>query len=132
MERRYVPYSKWLGTAFGELELAKKLTSTLIDILSAVNWKQRERLLSKAYSIVGAAHNKLGITPPLSTKSSNYFGRRYKVIHADKFSEEIRKAIKSPAVRKLKPHVGSVDQFTDSTDVLNDMKLCSDLKSVYR
>jgi len=132
MERQYAPYSKWLGTAFKDLKLSKKLLPVFDEVLAATEWKKRERALSRAYAILAKAHNKLTITEPLPTKATNYFSRPYKVIHADKFAEEIRKAIKSPAVRKIKPDIGSIDQFTDSTDVVSDLDLCRELRTIYQ
>lgn len=131
IERRYMPYSKWLGSAFSQLRISRKLTPIVSDVLSAGNWKERERHLSKAYSLIAAAHNKLGITKPLPTRTSNYFSRPFKVIHADVFADRILKSITAPAVKKLKPHIGSVDQFAASTDLLSDLDLCRDMESVY-
>jgi hypothetical protein len=131
MERRYMPYSKWLGRAFGKLAISRKIAPILSEVLSADNWRSRETRLSKAYSVIAAAHNKLGVTKPLPTRTSNYFSRPYKVIHADVFSEEILKAITSSAVKRLRPNIGSVDQFASSTDLLSDMSLCRELEYIY-
>jgi len=100
--------------------------------LTAGDWKSRERHLSIVYSAIARAHNKLGITGAMPIKTSNYFSRPYKVIHADAFADAIRKRIRSSAVRSLTPHIGSVDQFVDNTDVLSDMELCRELCVVYR
>jgi hypothetical protein len=131
MERRYAPYSKWLGTAFARLKIARKLIPIFETILRADNWKLRETHLSNAYSILARAHNKLQITESMPIKTSKYFTRPFNVIHADNFADAIRKGIKSRAVRDLKPYVGSIDQFVDSTDVLSDIALCRQLQDVY-
>jgi hypothetical protein len=127
MERRYAPYSKWLGTAFSQLELGRKLRPYLYEILAADDWKTREANLSRAYSVLAAAHNKLEITGPMPTRTSNYFGRPFKVIHADAFAVAIRGQIQSSSVRRLRPHIGSIDQFVDNTDVLSNTRLCQEL-----
>lgn len=85
MERQYAPYSKWFGTAFGKLKIAGKLAPVLREVLLANDWKSRQRLLAKAYSLVARGHNALGITGPLPVKASRYFGRPYLVIHGDAF-----------------------------------------------
>jgi len=131
MERRYMPYRKWVGRAFSKLAISRKLQPILSEVLSADNWRSRETRLSKAYSVIAAAHNKLGITKPLPTRTSNYFSRPYKVIHADVFSDEISKAITSSTVKRLRPNIGSIDQFASSTDLLSDMSLCRELDSIY-
>ena len=130
MERRYIPYSKWMGSAFNDLKMAKRLEPTLQSVLMSRSWKEREQAMSKAYSIVAQAHNALGITEQLPTKVSKYFNRPYLVIHADRFSEAIRKRIRSAEVRRL-AEVGSLDQFTDSTDVVEDVALQRRLRVAY-
>jgi hypothetical protein len=64
-------------------------------------------------------------------KVTNYFGRPYKVIHGDRFAAAIKKIIRSREVKAIKTDVGSVDQFTDSTNVVENRQLCERLKIVY-
>jgi Domain of unknown function (DUF4037) len=131
MERQYAPYSKWLGTAFSKLEISRRLAPVLLQVLRAESWRSREKWLSKAYSLVARRHNSLGITRPLSTMTSNYFERPYSVIHADRFARAIKQRIRSPEVKKLKTNIGSIDQFTDSTNVIEDLELSGKLQTVY-
>ena len=131
MERQYAPYSKWLGTAFSKLKSAKNLAPVLVQVLRAENWRSREQWLSKAYSLVARQHNSLKITKQLSTATSSYFKRPYSVIHADRFALAISQRIRSAEVKKLKTNVGSIDQFTDSTDVIEDVDLSNKLRAVY-
>jgi len=131
MERKYAPYSKWLGSAFSELRIAKRLTPILRQVLLAKTWKKREKWLAKAYSLMAKQHNALRVTEPLSTKTSNYYGRPYTVIFADRFAGALKLAIRSRAVKKLKTDIGSIDQFTDSTNVIEDLRLIGQLKDVY-
>jgi hypothetical protein len=65
---------------------------------------------------VAETHNALGITDPLTTKVSQFHNRPFWVIHADRFVDAIRAAIKSEEVLVLPEHLGSIDQFIDSTD----------------
>ena len=132
MERQYTPYSKWLGSAFSKLKIAKTLQPTLAEVLKASNWKRRERWLSQAYGIVVKKQNSLRITKPFSIDTTNYFGRPYLVIHADEIAIAIRQAIRHPEVRKIRTWVGAIDQFTDSTDVISDPQLGRKLQAVYQ
>ena len=68
----------------------------------------------------------------MPTKVSHYHGRPYSVIHGDKFAAEIKKAIKDPKVKGIKANIGSIDQFTDSTDLIQDLGLCKSLGVVYK
>jgi len=131
MEKKYYPYSKWFGTAFSRLRIAKGLSPLLRKVLLSTSWKQRERWLAKAYAVVTKKHNSLHITKPLPTKVSAYYTRPYLVIHADNFAAAIRAKIKDAKLKKLKL-IGSIDQFTDSADVSSDLKLCKKVKIIYK
>jgi hypothetical protein len=131
MERRYIPYSKWLGSAFAQLRIAKQLGPLLNDAMVAHNWKAREKILTQAYSVVARRHNALRITEQMPTSATPYFGRPYLVIHADRFCDEIKKAIRDPAVKRIKHDLGSIDQFTDSTEVVESITTQAILKRVY-
>jgi hypothetical protein len=132
MAKQYAPYAKWFGTAFARLEVAKELTPIFAAVQSAAAWKEREFHLAQAYAIVASRHNALQITPPLETTVSRYYGRPYLVIHADRFAEEIKRAITDEEVKQIaQRNIGAVDQFVDSTDVLSHPYLCRSLRSVY-
>ena len=131
MEKKYAPYSKWLGSAFGKLKIGNKLSPVLQDVLLAKTWKTRERKLAQAYSIVARQHNALKITKPLPTNVTKYYGRPYLVIHGDAFASSIRKTIRDPKVKSIKPNFGSIDQFIDSTDVLQQLSVVRRLGLVY-
>jgi uncharacterized protein DUF4037 len=132
MERRYTPYSKWLGTAFNGLRIAQTLTPLLRQVWLAGTWKTRDRSIAKAYSVMAQQHNALKITKPLTTNTSDYYGRPYSVIHGERFAKAIKQAIKDPKLKGLKTSVGSIDQFTDSTNVVEDLALCKRLRAVYK
>ena len=130
MEHKYHPYTKWFGTAFSKLDIAPKLSPLLSKVLLSSSWKEREKNLAEAYIMVVEKHNSLKITEPLPTATSLYHGRPYLVIHADQFAKAIRDTIQDERLKKL-PIVGSIDQFTDSTDITENASLCRKLISVY-
>lgn len=119
MEKRYAPYPKWFGTAFRQLKAAAKIESTLMSVLSASNWREREQHLVLAYEYIADRHNQLAITEALPTKASQFHGRPYWVISIGAFSEAIAATITDPAVKQIasKPLIGSIDQLSDSTDI---------------
>jgi hypothetical protein len=131
MERRYAPYSKWFGTAFQKLHCAGELTPIFRQILEAQNWNPRQEFLARAYEVIARLHNALGVTIPLKEAAEQYYGRPYLVIGDDRYVEELRKAITSEEVRKLPQRLGSVNQFVDSNDQLNDLGLQQKLKMLY-
>ncbi len=132
MEKEYAPYSKWCGTAFSRLNCAKKLSPILNRVLTSETWRQREKHLSRAYEIVARMHNDLKITRPLPTAVSAFHNRPYLVIHGEIFAIAIKKKIKDPAVKKLPADIGSVNQLTNTVDLLDNNTMLKRLKVLYR
>ncbi len=130
MERRYAPYSKWLGKAFERLESSEKLIPIFRNVMAAEGWQEREQHLSQAYEVIANVHNSLGITKPLETQVSQYYNRPYLVIHADVFAKEISETIETENLR-TKARIGSINQFIDSTDVITNVKLCDRLRVMF-
>jgi hypothetical protein len=121
MNRRYPPYSKWLGSAFAQAPGADGLGASLSAALSATGWPDRERHLDRAYLAVAEAHNQLGLTEPLDTSTRLFFDRPYRVLGARRFAAALARAITDPAIRALPP-IGAAGQFIDNTDALGDLR----------
>lgn len=119
MERRYAPYIKWFGTAFSKLKSADVLTPLFTKILDAGTWQERQDHLVEAYGYVAKLHNDLDITDSLTTEVSQFHNRPFKIIHAEKFAEAIYAKIQDDEVKQLPKHLGGIDQYVDSTDVLS-------------
>ena len=100
-QRRYPPYSKWLGTAHAALPGAG------IDLDD----------LCGAYEDTGRRQNALGLADTVEATRRAYFDRPYQVIDAGRYAAASTAAITDPAVAALPP-VGGIDQYVDSTDVL--------------
>jgi hypothetical protein len=132
MERQYAPYIKWFGTAFQQLDCAERMTPILTSVLSAGTWQEREQYLSAAYERAAQMHNDLDITPPLPTAVSPFHERPFLVLHADRFAEALGAEIASEEVRALPVHLGGIDQYVDSTDVLDNPQRFGQLKLLYR
>ncbi|MDQ3747614.1 MAG: hypothetical protein M3367_01170, partial [Acidobacteriota bacterium] len=83
---------------------------------------------------VAEMHNALKITEPLPAKVDKFFSRPFLVIHLQgNFAGAICKRITDPKVKRLaeKRLVGSVDQFSDSTDILAEPKWRTILRKLY-
>ena len=131
IEKQYVPYNKWFGTAFSKLHCSEDLYPLLIKVMNSDNWKGREQYLSKVYTYVGEMHNSLNITRPLNTEVSNCFTRPDLVVNSDEFVEAILETIEDKEVRNIKYRIGSVNQFADSTDVLCNPELLNKMQDIY-
>ncbi len=115
MERRYPPYSKWLGTAFARLPGIGDLPAHLTGAMSAVDWPAREDHLVAAYRAIASRHNELGLTEPLSTDVRGYFDRPIRVLGCGRFG----RALWDPETSVL-PVTGGIDQFVDGVAALAD------------
>jgi len=117
LERRYAPYSKWLGTAFSRLACGPLLTPLLNRVLDTHPWSARQEPLCEAYVILAKMHNALGVTARVEPTITNYFNRPYKVIFTDRFVDATRAAIRDEHLKALPADIGGVDQWADSTDI---------------
>jgi hypothetical protein len=122
MERRYPPYSKWLGAAFGRLDSAGSLAPIFTAVVRASEADELERHLAVAYEAVATRHNELGITEYIDPRTRPFWARGYPVILADRFVAAIRHEISADPLPDL-PLIGSVCQCADSTDVLGRAEL---------
>jgi hypothetical protein len=131
MEKKYAPYPKWFGTAFKELNSYKFFEPLFIETLEAQDWKARDKALSAVLEQAAKQHNELKITEEVDPHSRPFHNRSYTVIFADRFFTAIRETITDPQVLELPKFLGSVDQFSDSTDLLSYPKLKQRIKNVY-
>ena len=121
MERQYAPYSKWFGTAFARLECADRLLPDIDGVLRAEAWQERERHLSALYEAVAEKHNALQITAPLPTEVSRFYSRPYLVAPGSLYVDALCAAITDERVKSLPARLGGVDQYVNSTDVLDHL-----------
>jgi Domain of unknown function (DUF4037) len=123
IQRRYPPYSKWLGSAVARTPAGPDMVRLLSAATCAPLWPDRERRLCTAYEAVARLHNAIGVTPPLDPAvRPMYYERPYRVPDAGRFVRALRDQIRDEGVRSL-PLTGAVDQFIDSTDALGDPDL---------
>lgn len=134
MERTYAPYPKWFGTAFKRLRCAPQLEAHLQHALIAQTWQERERHLVPAYEHLAQMHNALGITEPMPTTVTSFFNRPFQVIALHGFAEALLRQVTDPEMKRIAARrcIGSIDQFSDSTDLIGDVQIRVKLKSLYQ
>lgn len=130
-EKQYAPYPKWFGTAFARLDCGPALQPILHQVLTAVTWQEREAALCHAFALVGDMHNGLDLTPPQKTGCEQFYGRPFQV-HAGDYVSALRAAISDEAVLALPPHLGSIDQFSDNTDLRSYPAMFERLRPLYK
>lgn len=133
MEKKYAPYPKWFGTAFKRLDSGPELYPTLRNALSSRTWRAREKHLTIAYAHIARKHNQLGLTQPLPETPSHFFGRPFQVIAFHGFAEALLRQIRDPEVKKIAelPTIGSINQFSDNTDLLEPTGWREKIKNLY-
>ena len=130
MEKRYAPYSKWLGTAFNQLAVAPVMLPLLEKVLGSGEWKERDELLGQAYTLIAERHNSLGLTEPLETNTRFFFERPFHVLFAGRFAKALLQVIDTPELRSI-PLIGGLTQFTDSVTLYDDVSLGGKLRNLY-
>ena len=133
MERTYAPYSKWFGTAFKQLACADGLMGSLMGAVTAVTWQEREQHLIPAYETIAKIHNSLGLTKLMLEKVTSFHERPFQAIAFHGFSEALLAQIQDPAVQKIatRSPIGSLDQFSDSTDLTSDLSWRPQIRRFY-
>lgn len=115
IERRYAPYSKWLGKALGGLTCGDKLSRELITALSTADTNSRQEALAGAYRVLGEATNALWPDLAIDCAPREYFTRGSTIGPAGEFTSHLLSRISDPELLRL-PYVGAIDQVLDSTD----------------
>ncbi|KFL25865.1 hypothetical protein JP74_16580 [Devosia sp. 17-2-E-8] len=117
LERRYAPYAKWFGSGFAQLPLAASLSPHLEAALSASEWKERGEALAAAYLTLARRQAADGIGGKFEPVIGSYFERPFTTINTDDLAAATRAGIADPTIKAL-PTIGSLDQVTDLTPVL--------------
>jgi hypothetical protein len=118
MERRYAPYSKWLGSAFAQLDIHSEIGGVLLEAMGATRYEPRERALVAAVEALARRHNQLGVAAPIDATVRPFKGRPFLVLDSGRYVDACLAQVTDAWLKSL-PLVGGIDQFTDSTDVLS-------------
>jgi hypothetical protein len=116
VERRYAPYSKWLGSAFSRLDVAEEVGPALSRALDATAHEAREAAIVDALEAVARRFNDLRLTDAEDPTARPFHSRPYLVLGASRFVSACLERVDDPFLRSL-PLVGSIDQLSDSTEM---------------
>jgi hypothetical protein len=130
LERRYAPYSKWLGSGFARLDAAATLRPHLLDVLAARDYDAREAAVVVAVEELARRHNALGVTDTVDPSVRLFHSRPFRVLGSARFVEACLDRVHGPWLRSL-PLIGGIDQLSDSTDALDDPKVFSAVAKLY-
>ena len=133
LERRYAPYPKWFGTAFAELNCAPELSPILRSTQLSENWRDRQRQLGEAYAVLNRLHNAMQLTTPIQPALQEFHGRGFCVSNAWRYIETLLAQIRDPEVNSIAAAslIGSIDQFSDNTDLREAPQLRAKIADLY-
>ena len=131
LNRKYIPYPKWLTTEFKHLEFSQDLSKLLLQILKTNNWREREDLLCQAYLILLDKQNSFKVTPIIHLTPQQFFTRDIRVIKVSKITKELKKILKPP-LSEIKYPIGSIDHFIHDTHILSDSVFAKKLHLLYQ
>lgn len=116
LERRWAPYSKWLGTAFAALPLAASVGPLLRAAVEAEQWEVRQDALAGAIDALSEAQAAAGL-PSLTPATEPFWDRPHRGVRG--VPELVRATIDDPLLRRA-PLVGTPEQWTDDVGLLVD------------
>jgi Domain of unknown function (DUF4037) len=130
LHRTYWPYTKWFGSAFSRLPDASSLSEPLATMLSAPDGDVAQRALAVSLEVAARKHNELALSAHVDPSVRNFHSRPFQVLQAERFAEACIARVTDPRLRDA-PLIGSIDQWVDSTDVLENPERTSLTGAVY-
>ncbi len=118
VDRRWPPYSKWLGTSLTRLPRSHVVTEPLARALISTHWRTREDGLVQAVRTLSRLQADAGL-PTVDDPVEQFWDRAYRGIRIE-VVEALEESIDDPAIRGLPRGVGSADQWSHNADVLTD------------
>lgn len=129
-ERRYAPYSKWLGSGFTALDGAGTLAEHLLAALGARDYESREASLASVVTELARRHNMLGMTDGVDESVRLFHQRPYHVLASNRFVDACLARVEDKSLGVL-PLVGGIDQWVDSADVLSESRVLPAARAAY-
>ena len=118
VDRRWPPYSKWLGTSLTRLPRSHVVAEPLARALTSTHWRTREDGLVQAVRTLSRLQADAGL-PTVDDPVEQFWDRAYRGIRVEVL-ETLEKSIDDPTVRALPRGVGSADQWSHNADVLTN------------
>ncbi len=134
MARTYAPYAKWFGSAFAELPCAGELIPALRRAQIAENDGVRRSALCRAYESLNRQHNALELTEAIQPALLPFHGRGFLVSGAWRYAEALIQRIGDEQLRAVvaRALIGSIDQFSDNTDLREATHLRQKIAALYQ
>ena len=117
LHRTWPPYGKWLARSAARLPGGGALRLALADVLRARHWRARQSALADAAELLAAVQRAQGLPAP-DPATEGFFDRPHVGLRG--LPELLVEEITDPAVRALRPGIGTAEQISDHVSVLVD------------
>jgi hypothetical protein len=116
VERTWIPYPKWSGTALRRLPGGTGLAEALVAAQAADTWAQRQGIVVEAIEMVGESHRAAGFDVP-SPAVLPFFDRPF-VMPSEEVGASLINGIRDESIRAMPP-LGAIEQWCDNVDLLS-------------
>ncbi len=131
LDRRYPPYSKWLGSAFAASARVGPLAADLLAATRADDIATREAALVRALVAVIERQNGSGLARQVSTEPRYFFSRPFLVVDADDAAAALLASIHDVDLVGRRAR-SAIDSVTDNIAVTGDIALTQRIVEVVR
>jgi hypothetical protein len=128
VERTWIPYPKWSGTALRGLPVGTSLAEALVAAQTADAWPERQGLLVEAIEMVAERHRVAGFDVPTPAVVP-FFDRPF-VATAEEIVASLVNGIRDENIRVLPP-LGAIEQWCDNVDLLSNPQLRARAVTLY-
>ena len=128
---RYAPYSKWFGTAFSRLPIGPEIGAAIREALAAEDLDKREDAMVRAQLLTAALQDRTGVIPPLNLKETGYFGRKIRVIYADRMACALAEKLRGTELEDA-AFFGSMSEAANLTALYDNPAMREKIAALYR
>ncbi|MCL2834150.1 MAG: DUF4037 domain-containing protein [Treponema sp.] len=100
LEGKYIPYSKWFGTAFKDLKIYRNIEKFVTGVLTENEPLKIETSLCALYEETVKENNAHPQLPFIKNKIRDYFNRPYRVIFAEDIVSGLVDSIQNEKIKK--------------------------------
>ena len=118
LTRSWPPYSKWRGSAFGQLAGCSAIATDLDRTLDAARWESRQTALRDALTGLADLQRQSGLPAPQPAVEP--FWDRPHLHLSPHLVPALLETIRSPEVQALPAGLGSVEKQTDNVAILTN------------
>lgn len=131
-QRRYAPYAKWLGSAFGRTDVGAIVMPHLKKVHASTNWQEREHALNSAGAMLIEQLNGLELIPQMPTEADQFHARPFHILPAEDIAGHLLGPVTTAGVPTLAAFSCGIDVITDSTDALNSPEFRLAVRQMFR